>query len=55
MNNLSQKAKNCLTLFITSGCVAVFIAFLVDGEIWKALLTVILFGVLVICAEKYLR
>jgi hypothetical protein len=50
---ISNQAKNCLKNFTEWGGAAGLVSYLIDGEIVNALLITLVFGVLVICFEKY--
>ncbi len=53
MVNIPQRLKNCLKMFTQWGGLAGVVSYLIEGEIWNALFTAVIFGVLVVLVDKY--
>jgi uncharacterized membrane protein YjjP (DUF1212 family) len=55
MNNLSQKARKCAIKFVEWGGLAGLVSYLLEGELLKAVLVSVIFGVVVVVVEYYFR
>jgi uncharacterized membrane protein YjjP (DUF1212 family) len=53
MFNITQATRDCLKKFVEWGGLAGAVFYLIEGEILNALLSAVIFGVIVVFVEKY--